>query len=122
MTFNYNPDTALFGEKSVLGVNGVFAAAGFASGGQDIGSPGRIREGALPAVPPVVTIAWENNQLRLEFVAEAGRTYRAQSRDALGAGTWANEGSPQTPAQAGPLRIELPAPTGTTRFYQVVVE
>ena len=122
VTFNYNPDTAVFGDKSVLGVNGVFAAAGFAGGGQDIGSPGRIREGTLPAVPPVVTIVWENNQLRLEFSAEAGRTYRAQARDVLSAGIWANEGNPQTPAQAGPVRIELPVPTGTTRFYQVVVE
>ncbi len=122
VSFNFNPDTGTFGDKSVLGVFGVGAAEGFAGGGQDIGSPGRIREGALPPVPPVVTLVSENNQLRLEFTGQAGRTYRTQARDVLATGTWMAEGTAQTPSQDGPVRIDLVLPAGATRFYQVTVE
>ena len=43
------------------------SSEGFASGGQDIGSPGRIREGAAPVLPPVIAISLSSGQLKLRF-------------------------------------------------------
>jgi len=122
ISFNYNPDTAVFGEKSVLGQNGVVAAEGFASGGQDIGSPGRIREGAAPVLPPVIAISLSSGQLKLRFQGQKGATYRLQALDSLAGTGWTDSGSPTTATEAGPIEMTVDVASGPVGFLRVVAQ
>lgn len=123
VSFNYDPDSATFGGKSVLGVHGVFAAEAVAAGGQDIGSPGRIREGDLPPGRPSVFLVLDGGGWFVEFEGEAGRRYSLLGRDTLDAGEWTTAGDPQIPAVAGTVRFGPLAPgAGSSAFFQVLVE
>lgn len=123
VSFNYNPDTGVFGEKSTLGVFGVFAAEAVAAGGQDIGSPGRIREGVLPPPIPVAVIVADGQQFFIEVLAQAGHTYQLQQRGGLASGAWQAVGASQTPTQDGVIRFGPLASLGIpSQYFQVLVE
>ena len=123
ISFNYDPDTGAFGGKSVLGVNGVFAAEGAVSGGQDIGSPGRIREGALPPPVPVARAILEGGKTFIEAAAVAGYRYQLQERPALGAGSWQNSGDARTPSANETLRWEInPNGEASGGYFHLLVE
>jgi len=123
VSFNYDPATGIFGDKSVLGVNGVFAAEAVAAGGQDIGSPGRVREGVLPPKAPAVSFLIESGGRFIEFFGEAGRRYSLQQRETLTVGAWVSVGEPQTPTADGPVRFgPLPPGAGPTEYFQVLAE
>ena len=114
-TFNYNPDTGVFGAPSQEGVNGVFRAA--ASSG-DIGSPGRIR-GAATAV--TLSARLVGSHVRIEFDAFAGHRYILEAREALSGGTWSPTGDTLQAVVTGRVFFEKDA-TASMRFYRVVAE
>jgi hypothetical protein len=123
VSFNYDPDTATFGGKSVLGIHGVFAAEAVAAGGQDIGSPGRIRGEDLPPGAPSVRLVLDGGGWFVELAGEAGRKYSLLGRDTLASGQWAAAGESQTPTANGPVRFGPLAPgAGSSAFFQVLVE
>lgn len=123
ISFNYDPDTGTFGGKSVLGVNGVFVAEAVASGGQDVGSPGRIREGPLPPPAPVARVILDAGRTFVEAAAVAGHAYQLQERTDLGPGNWQNSGDIRNPSTDETLRWEL-GPGGTTSgaYFRILVE
>lgn len=122
ISFNYNPETGVFGDKSVLGQNGVIAAESAASGGQDIGSPGRIREGAEPVLPPVVSATVAGGQLKLRFQGQKGRTYQLQSTGSLDGTSWSATGSPTTASEAGPIELTVDPAATPIGFLRVVAQ
>lgn len=124
ISFNYDPDTGVFGGLSMLGVNGVYQAPGTLEGVSELGSPGRIREGTVvvPPVPPVAAILRDGDTLRITFTAEANRTYRLQRRATLG-GDWAAEGAPITPSAAGVAEFSATISAGAaTGFFRITAE
>jgi hypothetical protein len=124
VSFNYDPDTGVFGGLSVLGVNGVYQAPGTLEGVNELGSPGRIREGVIvtPPQPPVAVVSRDGDALKIGFTAEAGRTYRLQRRGGL-SGDWANEGAPVTPASAGAAEFSTTIPAGVgAGFFRITAE
>ncbi len=122
ISFNYNPETGVFGDKSVLGQNGVIAAESAASGGQDIGSPGRIREGVDPVLPPVVSATLANGQVKVRFQGQKGRTYQLQSNAILDGTSWNTLGSPTTASEAGPIELMVETAPGPIGFLRVVAQ
>jgi hypothetical protein len=122
VTFNYDPVTGQFGQKSQLGVNGVFRALL----GADIGSPGRIaglgpdlflqmvrpRNSGLAAAPSA-----EPGRLQILFRAEAGQSYLLEVATAA-QGPWALTGHVWESAQAGPGFFEIHHGEGA-RYFRV---
>lgn len=116
VSFNYDPETGVFGEPSALGKNGVIKAAA----APDIGSPGRIR------APEEITVPWLTSRLvgdriRLEFAAGAGRTYSLQSNTALGSGVWINTGDTWQPTSSQVIAIEKQVQLGQSAFYRLEI-
>lgn len=126
VTFNYDPDSAVFGGLSEEGVRGVYQAPGSIDRDlnltvKDIGSPGRIRAGDVvpPPVAPILSIASDASGLTLRFIGQAGRTYRVEKRDVLGAGDWTSLAT--LPGVAGPMEQPLGMPTANSQLYRVVI-
>jgi hypothetical protein len=115
ITFNYNPDTGVFGAPSQEGVNGAFRA-GASSG--DIGSPGRIRG---PARPVTLTASLVGTLVRIEFDAVAGRRYTLEAGESLDTGTWSPTGDTLESTGTGRVFFEKDA-TASMRFYRVLAE
>ncbi|MBL9173740.1 MAG: lamin tail domain-containing protein [Verrucomicrobiales bacterium] len=123
ISFNYDPDTGVFGGKSVLGVHGVFAAEAVAAGGQDLGSPGRIREGALPPPTPVARVTFDAGKVIIEAAAVAGHPYQLQERSELGSGSWQNSGDVRKPSTDETLRWEVNVGgVSAGVYFQILVE
>lgn len=114
VTFNYNPVNSLFGQLSVLGVNGVFKAALSA----DIGSPGRILG---PPPSPSLQAESQGQTVILRFEAAAGYRYQLQSRAALATGAWTNDGDPLLPNVSGPVSLQRVRDV-SLRFYRLLVD
>jgi len=126
VTFNYDPDTGVFGGLSEEGVRGVYQAPGSIDRDlnvtvKDIGSPGRIRSGdaPVPPTPPVASIVAVPGGLSLRFTAEAGRTYRVEKRAALGSGSWTTVAS--VAGVAGTVEQPLGPASEPAQFYRVVI-
>ncbi|HYG35477.1 MAG TPA: lamin tail domain-containing protein [Clostridia bacterium] len=114
VTFNYNPVTGEFGQRSVLGVNGVFQAIASA----DIGSPGRI---LAPLVAPQLRSVAVGDKIRIEFDATVGRRYSLQARDDLGTGTWIATGDVFSATNEVTVGFEKER-TANSRMYRLLVE
>ena len=114
VTFNYNPLTGQFGAKSQFGVNGVVRA----TGGTDIGSPGRI---VGPPARPVLEVHRTGENIRVEFNAEVGHRYVLQASDDLAGEAWSPTGDAFTATNNARFAFEKPV-NAPQRFYQVVVE
>ncbi len=114
VTFNYNPATQQFGSLSQLGVNGVVRALN----ANDIGSPGRI---SAPPSSPALSISRSGNTVRIGFQAVAGRRYSLEVRDNLTSGTWTPTGD-TLQATSNTSAFFEQAPTGSARFFRIVVE
>jgi hypothetical protein len=126
VTFNFDPATSVFGGLSVEGVDGVYQAPGSIDRDlnltvKDIGSPGRIRAGAvvLPPTAPELTVVRGESGLLIRFLGEAGRVYRLDARAALGSGDWTPVKA--TAGIAGPMEINAGSPTGDATFFRVVI-
>lgn len=127
VTFNYDPDSGVFGGLSEEGVRGVYQAPGSIDGElnltvKDIGSPGRIRAGDVvqPPAQPLLAITNDASGLTLRFTGESGRTYRVEERPALGAGDWTSLAT--LPGVTGPMEQPLGMPTADSRLYRVVIQ
>ncbi|MGV3771612.1 MAG: lamin tail domain-containing protein [Verrucomicrobiales bacterium] len=120
VSFNYNPTTGVFGELSVLGVNGVIQAA-LAT---DIGSPGRITGASNPPTRPELNITrLENGQVQIQFASEAGRTYTLEAATEItGAGTMAWSSTGMTTNASGTTASFTVDAAGSHRFFRVRVE
>ncbi len=113
VSFGYNAVSNVFGDLSVAGQGGAFAAA--VNG--DIGSPGTIIN-----LPRFAGFNWQNGQgLRLTFVTQSNVQYRVEYKENLAAGSWsvltnfaanANQ-STVTDATSG---------AAEARFYRVVAQ
>jgi hypothetical protein len=114
-TFNYNPDTGVFGGLSQEGVHGAFRAT--ASPG-DIGSPGRIRGAAAPVM---LSARLVGTHIRIEFDAVAGHRYILEARESISNGTWSPTGDGLQAVATGPVFFEKSA-AASMRFYRVVAE
>jgi hypothetical protein len=114
VSFNYDPVARVFGAKSQLGANGVFAAALSA----DIGSPGRIM---APAIPVTLQARLVAAKIRIEFDAIAGHVYTLQARDSLASGEWLATGHTIEAAATTRLFFELD-PAAAAQFYRVLAE
>ncbi len=126
VTFNFDPISRVFGELSVEGVNGVYQAPGSVDRDlnltvRDIGSPGRIQEGAVvvPPSPPQLTAVLEGTAILIRFQGEAGRRYRLEKRAELGGGSWGTV--IEVPGQAGPMEINAGSGTGDIGFFRVIL-
>lgn len=126
VTFNFDPISRVFGELSVEGVNGVYQAPGSIDRDlnltvRDIGSPGRIQEGAVvvPPSPPQLTAVLEGTAILIRFQGEAGRRYRLEKRAELGGGSWGTV--IEVPGQAGPMEINAGSGTGDIGFFRVIL-
>lgn len=113
ITFNFNPTNNTFGQKSQIGVNGVFRALASA----DIGSPGRIN--ALPG-PVTLKAVHDGFALRVQFQAQFGTRYRLQSTADLSQG-WTFTGAVLYAASTGPAEFS-DAAASSFRFYRVVAD
>jgi Immunoglobulin I-set domain/Immunoglobulin domain len=124
ISFNYDPDTGVFGPLSVDGVNGVYQAPGTLAGVPELGSPGRIRAGTvvLPPSAPVLAVVRSGDALAIRFTAEAGHVYRLERRSDLGAG-WVSAGNSFAPNVAGPAEFAVAIPAGPGQsLYRVTAE
>jgi hypothetical protein len=83
VTFGFDPETEVFGSLSVAGQDGAFVAT--QSG--DIGSPGVIR---APGEFRILSLTRSAGQVQLTWAGTPNETYVVQSRNNLGASTWAN--------------------------------
>jgi hypothetical protein len=126
VTFNYDPETSTFGGLSVEGVNGVYQAPGSIDRDlnltvKDIGSPGRIREGAVVFPPrvPQLSIVREGTALKVRFESEAGREYRLERRTLLEGGSWEAIGN--AGGTDGTVEIDAGSAVEAQAFYRVVV-
>lgn len=130
VSFNYDPDTAVFGGLSVAGVNGVYQAPGSIDAElnttyKNLGSPGRIRAGDVlpPLVAPKLVAIVANDQVTLTFTAQAGRTYRLEVKADLNESVWTPTGDVQTPVQAGPVTFVKPQPAAAAaQLYRILAE
>lgn len=124
VSFNYDPDTGLFGALSVDGVNGVYQAPGTLVGVTELGSPGRIRAGSvvLPPTPPVLSVERIGGSVRISFVAQGGRTYRLQRRQESD-GAWVGQGAAQQPSADGRAEFLVEVSTGgAVGLFRVTAE
>jgi hypothetical protein len=122
VTFNYDPATQQFEARSVLGVNGVIAAAT----APDIGSPGRIVApgGATPQPTPVpppklrMLGGTAPDSIRIEFEAVAGHRYSLEITDSLAGGIWLRTGDTFQSTTNVTSFFERDR-TGSSRFYRL---
>jgi hypothetical protein len=127
VTFNYDVGAGTFGVLSVEGVAGVYQAPGSIDLDlnltvKDIGSPGRIREGAVVVPPsaPVLSIVLEGGQVLVRFTGQAGYAYRLERRTALGTGDWLVV--EQKAGEAGTMTFVPGAPSDAVALYRVVAQ
>lgn len=71
------------------------------------------------AESPAITAAKDGNNIVLSFTSQSGQKYQIQSRTALEAGEWVNEGAPLD-GTGQPLNYTDVA-AGTAKFYRVVI-
>ncbi|MSU32811.1 MAG: hypothetical protein EXS25_09180 [Pedosphaera sp.] len=124
VSFNYLPETEVFGSLSVLGVNGVYQAPGILAGVPELGSPGRIRSqtAVVPPVAPFLTVGLEGNTLNLRFAAEMSRTYRLQ-RQGIGTTAWETVDQPIKPLLNGTTLFLYRLPSDTSgALFRVIAE
>jgi hypothetical protein len=114
VTFGYDPVAQQFGGLSQPGVNGAFVAGS----APDIGSPGWTTN--RPAFPALL-IARTGNQVRIEFDAEAGRSYELEARGDFAAGAWVRTGDILQPSAAGRVAFERQV-TEPAQFFRVSVQ
>lgn len=109
ISFNFDPDTKVFGTPSALDVNGVIQAAATLEGVKEWGSPGRIRAGDIvrPPTSPHLTATHGDGALLISLQAEASRTYRMERRNATD-GSWSTVGASQTQTAGGPISFTIP--------------
>ena len=84
VSFGYDPESQVFGEKSVPGVHGAFVAAT----GPDVGSPGRIRNAAEIRLLSRLS----DRGVQLEIAVEDEHEYTLEVCDDLSAGRWTPTG------------------------------
>lgn len=113
VTFNFDPQSHVFGRKSQLGIDGVFRA----SSSTDIGSPGRIT--ALPG-PPVLDAAFDGFAVTIHFQARAGFRYRLQSMTSTHQG-WVFSGDELFAGADGAAEF-TDGPTSSAKLYRVLVD
>lgn len=113
VTFNFDPATMVFGQKSVAGVNGVFKAGA----ATDIGSPGRI---IAPPGAPVLRPVFNGFALQIFFEAATGGRYRLE-RSTDGGSTWSLTGEVIYSSTMG-SREFTDDTSGTSRMYRVIVD
>ncbi len=124
VSFNYLPETGVFGSLSVLGINGVYQAPGTLAGVPELGSPGRIgsQPAVRPPVPPFLTVGLEVNTLSLRFSGEMGRTYRLQ-RQGIGTTAWETVESPIKPLLNGATLFSYRLPSDLDgALFRVIAE
>ena len=111
VSFNYDPQTGVFGAKSVLGVNGVWRAVR----GSDLGSPGAILP---PLARPLLRASSAAGKLRIDFDAAASRRYWLELSEDLGAAVWSATGDSCQSATNSRAFFEKEI-RATVRFYRV---
>jgi Lamin Tail Domain len=117
VTFGYNPDSGQFGELSVAGQFGAFAA----TSGSDVGSPGYTRNSQRVFLPRFREIKVSGGNLQLTWSGQPGTNYVLQTKTQLEDATW-------TPiktvtATEALTTVEEPFSLGTgQRFFRVVTE
>lgn len=124
VSFNYDPDTGIFGALSVDGVNGVYQAPGTLTGVTELGSPGRIRAGTvvLPPTPPVLSVERNDGSVRISFAAQGGRTYRLQRRQESD-GVWVGQGAALQPSADGRAELLVEVSAGSpVGLFRVTAE
>src|SRR5699024_6646099 len=112
-TFNFDPQSKVFGQKSQLGVNGVFRALASA----DIGSPGRI---VAIAGPVALKPLFDGFSIRVQFQAQVGTRYRLQSTTNLNQ-AWAFTGAEIYASSTGPAEFSESS-LSSAKFYRVVAD
>lgn len=127
VTFNYDAEAGTFGALSVEGVAGVYQAPGSIDRDlnltvKDIGSPGRIREGAVvvPPTAPILSIGLEGGQVLVRFTGQAGYAYRLERRSMLGTGDW--QVVEQKAGEAGAMTFTPGSPSDDAALYRVVAQ
>ncbi len=113
VSFNFDPATMVFGQKSVVGVNGVFKAGA----ATDIGSPGHI---IAPPGAPLLRPAFNGFALQIYFEAAIGSRYRLE-RSTDGGSTWSLTGDVIYSSTTA-TREFIDDASGSSRLYRVVVD
>jgi hypothetical protein len=115
VTFNYDPATGIFGERSVLGVNGVFQAAS----APDIGSPGIIAA-AVTAPQLSIQTGPAPGLVRIGFEARAGFVYTLERSPDLHSGSWVPTGDVFS-APSNQAHFFDATNAGSAQFFRVQV-
>jgi len=113
VSFGYNPDTGVFGDLSIEGLFGAFAAAELG----DIGSPGYIRN--PPAAPRFVSVTKVAAGIELTWQTVPGSRYTLVFKPDLDAPAWQPL---STQTATGETLTFVDAGTDAQRFYLVRVE
>ncbi|HEX7861442.1 MAG TPA: lamin tail domain-containing protein [Verrucomicrobiae bacterium] len=106
VTFGYDPDTQVFGEKSAPGVHGAFGAAT----GPDVGSPGRIRNDSE------ARLQFTSEGVRVDLHAPADHVYSVDHTEDLVNGPWAPTGTTIQGTNSVVLERNV---DGEMRFYRL---
>ena len=114
VSFNYDPVSGVFGPLSVLGVHGVVRA----SGGTDLGSPGRF---LAPLVSSTLKVTRGAGKVRIAFDAKVGRIYALEARADFETATWDPTGDTFLATNNVPTFFEKDA-TPPQRFFRVKAE
>jgi hypothetical protein len=113
VTFNFDPTTMTFGQKSVVGVNGVFKAGA----ATDIGSPGRV---VAPPNAPVLHPSFNGFAIQIHFEATLGSRYRLE-RSTDNGNTWSLTGD-VIYGSATATREFVDDASWSSQLYRVVVD
>lgn len=126
VTFGYDPESGTFGGLSVEGVNGVYQAPGSIDMDlgvtvKDIGSPGRIRAGAvvLPPNPPTLSASIVAGKLLVRFLGESGRQYRLERKATADATEWTTV--TDMAGVAGEMELDAGSADAAMGLYRVVI-
>ncbi|MCI0539687.1 MAG: immunoglobulin domain-containing protein [Verrucomicrobiales bacterium] len=117
ITFGYNSDAGQFGEPSIAGQFGAFAA----SSGGDIGSPGYIRDSQRVFLPRFREIKITGGNILVTWSGQPGTKYVLQAKTGLEDAAW---GAIRTVTATETLTTVEEPISGATgqRFFRVVSE
>lgn len=112
VSFNFDPSTKVFGQKSQLGVNGVAKAAS----STDVGSPGRI----TVLIPPRLEIRSSGFDVTIGFLGQAGGRYTLLNLITAN-GSWTQTGNMLYVAKDGFVQFTHPI-EGQSAFFKVLAD